>query len=1414
MSSGFALRNETPLVETGYPLTSEFYPYYKPTTMTTGVTGVTVPFGCGVGCTGVNSQFGGVVPSMVESGLYNTYKYVVDVLNTTEDSYLTGHQIDGRVLYPTTGYLYLVWKSLAKMNGYSTVEQMPIQFENVEIHRATILALKQQMPTKQIEFLVRIVPKTGVFELVEGENVIVTGRVCVHESITKLEQLKMLVHQHLTHLNERKRVVDLLEQEEIYRELKMRGYEYNGEFQPILRADLEGTCGELLWTGKWIPFLDAMLQMNTLASQKRGVLLPTRIRSIKIDPFAHYHTQKLVTKMIKSLSVPSFGGIRGSSGFSGLVEKPYVLPVIYDPLTSRTVCGGVEIVGLHSTCTGFQSTVMPTINTTIVPTTNVTGTSTIVYPTTTGNVNFVPYVEKHLDDEYVIVDKCISESTFGEPTFRQNREFLEFYLNECKRYVAHVLRKIEQPTVVIPTIMPTVIPKTLEQQLEGLKIAVGQTTPSMPFISSEWMGTPYGKLLEGGRLLQLLVQVANIESQDGQYLYKVQKIFNEKFAYLRALEEDCVLNLVNNRSYYLKNIMDTVLENTHHICFNQQVPVLPRTLVEQPRLRVLEISPSVGQFFGAKVNNLMKMYPNRIGQIDYHYVPTLVGGQQTTVVPEEYIMELNKQLPYEIKKVEWNFGLKNGQLITEVPSHLREYDLVILNGGLSSLLPYVESEYELKKWLQTVVMDKVLKPQGFLFVHEFTNSFDLLSQLNRLEHSVVLSPLSNSMSTMPFKYTTGRFPYQKYQTEMQWRQLIEECGFYPVAMKSDVELSSMFLYRRPLSYTVGGNGVVVCGEEKVLIDEFEPMQWIKKVKVIVADKQVERVWIVSEKQPTVEIVSMITGLRREIGGEKIRCLFVADKQPVAIYGQRFMIPSVQELITVPTSTVVPTQWTELFGLIRKADLVMNVFRTGQWGSFRPISTYAQNYSTYPVGYPTTVRYPVGFQTGYPVTGYPTTGYPVEYPVSPVYETPVVGYEAQSVLESEYPTRQPLTNIIYRRQMQQQQQFHLQQQLITMGLPTTSTIVPTVPLATRVVLNPLQTYIITCGLGSFGLELVEWMVEHGARRVILTSKYGVRTGYQARKLRILRDEFNAQIQVLQVDVREEVECLTLIKEAVQMSVENKIGGIFHLASCIEDCLFEQQYPSTQIHEVLRKITEFRCQGAYNLDKLTRSEGLMDDLAYFVVFSSVFNQTTTVMEKICESRRRNGRHALAVHWGVTVDTGLMVESMFSCDKIVEPIQQTVLSNRIWSCLRIMENLLIKSVEPTMWSHFVPVEKYWTPEVYNTTTYTTGIQQPFVQYKTLVELLLSVLGVKDITRIAGCEQLVTLGELGLDSVLALELKQLFEQTYNFPLTIRDIHQLTIEKLRLIESRYPQGIVELFQQRPSTYFPRLRSVIRKNYF
>lgn len=320
-------------------------------------------------------------------------------------------------------------------------------------------------------------------------------------------------------------------------------------------------------------------------------------------------------------------------------------------------------------------------------------------------------------------------------------------------------------------------------------------------------------------------------------------------------------------------------------------------------------------------------------------------------------------------------------------------------------------------------------------------------------------------------------------------------------------------------------------------------------------------------------------------------------------------------------------------------------------------------STYPVpplSYVHQHLVPTTVGCGYPVimTHLPI-GCPFEYPTTTT-TTVVPGTYETGIVGGEYPLMTTVKSVFERTN---RSSF------------VNSTVVPTTSsmLSSRVLFNPLQTYIITSGLGSFGLELLEWAIERGARRVIVTSKYGVRTGYQARKLRILRDEYAAHIQVLPVDVREEVECLNLIKEAVQMSVEKKIGGIFHLGSCIEEILFEQQYPVSQVHEFLRKITEFRYQGAINLDKMTRAEGLMDETGYFVVFSPVLTTPTipTLLEKICESRRRIGRHGLALHWGCNVETGLLVEKMFTYD-ITEPFY--AVPERVFTCLKLLETILV--------------------------------------------------------------------------------------------------------------------------------------------
>lgn len=53
---------------------------------------------------------------------------------------------------------------------------------------------------------------------------------------------------------------------------------------------------------------------------------------------------------------------------------------------------------------------------------------------------------------------------------------------------------------------------------------------------------------------------------------------------------------------------------------------------------------------------------------------------------------------------------------------------------------------------------------------------------------------------------------------------------------------------------------------------------------------------------------------------------------------------------------------------------------------------------------------------------------------------------------------------------------------------------------RTVCDPHMVYIIAGGLGGFGLELADWLVLRGARKVMLSSRRGVMNGYQAYRIK--------------------------------------------------------------------------------------------------------------------------------------------------------------------------------------------------------------------------------------------------------------------------------------------------------------------------
>ncbi|GBN45615.1 Fatty acid synthase, partial [Araneus ventricosus] len=165
------------------------------------------------------------------------------------------------------------------------------------------------------KFLVDI-SNAGEFEISESGMTVCTGRIYSQEGSVKTDSSELLESNDLRLLP--------LNQNDIYKELKLRGYDYGPTFQGLVGADVEGNKGLLKWTGEWVVFLDTMLQVSILGSPKRALCLPTRIQNIKIDPIFH--------KTVINSALKEYNG----------------LPVFHDKNTKRIISGGVELKHLKT----------------------------------------------------------------------------------------------------------------------------------------------------------------------------------------------------------------------------------------------------------------------------------------------------------------------------------------------------------------------------------------------------------------------------------------------------------------------------------------------------------------------------------------------------------------------------------------------------------------------------------------------------------------------------------------------------------------------------------------------------------------------------------------------------------------------------------------------------------------------------------------------------------------------------------------------------------------------------------------------------------------------------------------------------------------------------------------------------------
>ncbi|XP_044732193.1 fatty acid synthase-like [Chrysoperla carnea] len=218
--------------------------------------------------------------SWVDTSLEKTI--LIDVTKPTYE-YLTGHIVDGRNLFPATGYLVLMWNALSEIEG-ELLENIAVEFDDVKFLRATNIPKKNTLT-----FSMMIQKGTGNFEILESDSVVVTGRLkrLPHNSkeLLKLPEVKPIV-------NDTDKLP--LNSRDIYKELRLRGYNYQNEFKGIISTDNSGFVGQIQWKpSMWTAFMDNMLQLQILQEDARFLYVPTSIRKLTIYPHEHFqHIQE------------------------------------------------------------------------------------------------------------------------------------------------------------------------------------------------------------------------------------------------------------------------------------------------------------------------------------------------------------------------------------------------------------------------------------------------------------------------------------------------------------------------------------------------------------------------------------------------------------------------------------------------------------------------------------------------------------------------------------------------------------------------------------------------------------------------------------------------------------------------------------------------------------------------------------------------------------------------------------------------------------------------------------------------------------------------------------------------------------------------------------------------------------------
>lgn len=355
-----------------------------------------------------------------------------------------------------------------------------------------------------------------------------------------------------------------------------------------------------------------------------------------------------------------------------------------------------------------------------------------------------------------------------------------------------------------------------------------------------------------------------------------------------------------------------------------------------------------------------------------------------------------------------------------------------------------------------------------------------------------------------------------------------------------------------------------------------------------------------------------------------------------------------------------------------------------------------------------------------------------------------------------------------------------------------------------------TYLITGGLGGLGLLTAQWMIDKGARNIVLLGR--TPPNETARQAISKLEQHEARVVFLQADVANKTDLARAFAELKTHELP-ALRGVVHTAGLIDDSLLINLNL-----ERFQYVMGPKVAGAWNLHQLT----LDQSLDFFVLFSSAasvlgspgqgnYAAANAFLDALANYRRNLDLPALSINWGPWSYIGMSVH----IDQTERLSRFGVVPIDVDSGFRTLDRLLREDVTQALvmqadWRRLR--QAYWSSAAPFFSTVASGVEEPQTEAPKETEILRRIFSVSaesraailqdyfkgELARVTGLQVSridvdKPLSDSGFDSLMAIELVSRSETQLGvsvpIDLLVQDatLSQLVNETLALLKEPAP---------------------------